>query len=93
MVKPSDEHIPLGGFVLRKTMTSREASQPAHPPDVRPGFRIVCINCDALGIAFDCPEGAPPSTPIRCQHCGAPRGTLGDLRELSVSQRQDLFDV
>jgi hypothetical protein len=30
---------------------------------------------------------------IRCRHCGAPRGTLGALCRLSLSQRQDLFDV
>jgi hypothetical protein len=31
--------------------------------------------------------------PIKCRHCGAPRGTLGQLRELSTSGRQDLFEV
>jgi ribosomal protein S27E len=70
-------------------MTSRKASQ----PDQRPEFRIVCINCGALGIVFDCTEDAPPSTLITCRHCGAPRGTLGDLRYLSYATRHDLFDV
>jgi hypothetical protein len=51
------------------------------------------MNCDALGIVFDCPEGAPASTQIKCRHCGVPRGTLGELRELSCSDRRDLFDV
>jgi ribosomal protein S27E len=74
-------------------MTSMKASQLERAPVPRSEFRIVCINCDALGIVFDCPENAPPSTPIKCRHCGAPRGTLGDLRQLSFSQRQDLFDV
>jgi ribosomal protein S27E len=74
-------------------MTSMKASQLERPPVPRAEFRIICINCDALGIVFDCTKDAPASTPIRCQHCGAPRGTLGGLRELSVSQRQDLFDV
>ena len=88
MAKPSGDHIPLGAFVLRKAMTRFE-----HTTVPRREFRIVCINCDALGIVFDCAENAPPSTPIKCRHCGAPRGTLGDLRELSFSQWQDLFDV
>jgi ribosomal protein S27E len=64
-----------------------------HTPNPRPDFRIVCINCDALGIVFDCPEDAPPSTQIKCRHCGAPRGTLGDLRKLSCSDRHDLFEI
>jgi ribosomal protein S27E len=74
-------------------MTTRKASQIERAPDPQSGFRIVCINCDALGIVFDCPEGAPLSTQIKCQNCGAPRGTLGDLRRLSCSDRRDLFDV
>jgi hypothetical protein len=28
-------------------------------------FRIVCINCDALGIVFDCPECARQQTKDR----------------------------
>jgi ribosomal protein S27E len=74
-------------------MTSMKASQLERPSVQRAEFRIVCVNCDALGIVFDCTEDAPAWTPIRCQHCGAARGTLGDLRELSVSPRQNLFDV
>ena len=74
-------------------MTSRKVSQLEHAPDPRPGFKIVCINCDALGIVFDCTEDSPPSTLIMCRHCGAPRGTLGDLRNLSYATRNDLFDV
>jgi hypothetical protein len=61
--------------------------------DLRPDFRIVCINCDSLGIVFDCTEDASPSTLIMCRRCGAPRGTLGDLRNLSDATRHDLFDV
>jgi ribosomal protein S27E len=74
-------------------MTTRKASHLEPAPNSRPGFRIVCIKCDALGIVFDCPESAPSSTQIKCQNCGAPRGTLGDLRSLSYSDRQDLFEV
>ena len=46
----------------------------------RRDFEVVCINCDTLGIVFDCAEGAPSSTEIKCRHCGGLRGTLGDLR-------------
>ena len=55
-------------------------------------FKIVCDICDALGIAFDLPENAPSSSLIKCRQCGAPRGTLGDLRSLSNSERSDLFE-
>jgi hypothetical protein len=64
-----------------------------HTPISESAFKIVCVNCDALGIIFDCPEDAPSTTLIRCQHCGAPRGTLGDLRHLASSDRRDLFDL
>ena len=56
-------------------------------------FRVVCVSCDALGIVFDFAENAPASTVIRCRHCGGPRGTLGALRQLSGSDRQDLFEI
>jgi ribosomal protein S27E len=74
-------------------MPISKAARITHTPTPRPDFRIVCINCDALGIVFDCPEGAPSSTQIKCRHCGVPRGTLGDLRKLSCSDRRDLFEV
>jgi len=63
---------------------------PASRPD---GFEIICTGCDGLGIIFECAEGAPPSTLIKCRHCGGPRGTLGDLRQLSVSGKQDFFEI
>jgi hypothetical protein len=56
-------------------------------------FKIVCEICDAVGIAFDLREDAPSSTLIKCGQCGAPRGTLGDLRYLSSLDQRDLFDV
>ena len=71
-------------LIERKQMTN---------PDLRSDFRIVCENCDALAIVFDCAEDAPTSTQIRCRQCGAPRGTLGELRRLSYSDRQDLLEV
>jgi hypothetical protein len=46
-----------------------------------------------LVVAFDCAENAPPSTMIKCRHCGAPRETVRDVRKLSISQRQTLFDI
>jgi hypothetical protein len=60
--------------------------------DVRPEFRLVCDICDSMGVVLDYPEDAPPSKLIRCSICGAPRGTLGALRNLANSDRQDLFD-
>jgi hypothetical protein len=59
----------------------------------RTGFSLICINCDAVGIVFDCAEDAPSSTTIKGRHCGAPRGTLGDLRRLSISATQDVFEI
>jgi hypothetical protein len=56
-------------------------------------FQIVCGICDGLGIVFDCKEDAPASTVIRCRPCGAPRGTLGDLRLLSCSGKESLFEI
>jgi hypothetical protein len=53
-------------------------------------FQIVCVNCDALGVVFDYVEEAASFTPIKCRGCGAPRGTLRDLRELSFATRDAL---
>ena len=61
-------------------------------PGFKRGIPSCCVNCDALGIAFDFPKNAPSSTVIKCRHCGSPRGTLGSLRQLSGSDRQDLFE-
>jgi hypothetical protein len=58
----------------------------------RPEFKLICVNCDSLGITLDFAEDAPSSTLIRCGCCNAPRGTLGDLRVLAGSNRRDLFD-
>ena len=52
-------------------------------------FKLVCDNCNSLSIRIDLAEGAPSSTPIRCGHCDAPRGTLGNLR-LLASKRDAL---
>ncbi len=56
-------------------------------------FRLICINCDSVGIVLDFPENAPNSLKINCRNCNASRGTLGDLRALANADRQILFDV
>jgi hypothetical protein len=56
-------------------------------------FNIVCTVCDGLGIFFDGGVDAPSSTQITCRHCGTPRGTLGNLRNFSVSGKEDLFEI
>jgi hypothetical protein len=82
MAKPqSVDHTPPGGVVS----TSKKLN-------VLPAFQLVCMNCDALGIVFDYAEGAPSSTPIKCRDCDAPRGTLGDLRNLALRDRRDSLD-
>ena len=55
-------------------------------------FKVVCIDCESLGIVLDYRADAPSSTEIRCSHCNALRGTLGALRSLANSNRQDLFE-
>ena len=56
-------------------------------------FQIVCIKCDSLGILMDCSELAPSSTIVKCSHCLAARGTLGELRRLALTDRHDMFDM
>ncbi|MBK5653236.1 MAG: hypothetical protein I4N50_16425 [Rhizobium sp.] len=38
---------------------------------------------------FEGVEDASPSTVIQCRKCGSPRGTLGQLRALSLSSSVD----
>jgi LSD1 subclass zinc finger protein len=61
--------------------------------NARPEFKIVCVNCDSLGVMLDFPEGAPSCTLIKCSNCKTPRGTLGDLRNLASSDKRDLFEL
>jgi hypothetical protein len=56
-------------------------------------FKLVCDNCNSLSIRIDVAEGAPSSTPIRCGHCEAPRGTLGNLRRLASKRDLLKFDL
>jgi hypothetical protein len=62
-------------------------------PNAEPAFRVVCETCEGLGIVFHGTEDAPASTAIKCRHCGAPRGTLGELRDLSSSGPHDPFEM
>ena len=55
-------------------------------------FQLVCVECGSVGVIIDGSELAPPSTIVKCSHCQAARGTLGDLRNLANSGRRDLFD-
>jgi hypothetical protein len=81
MAKPSgDQLFRSAAFVLGE----RDMSD-------RPGFQLVCIKCDALGIVLDYSEGAPLSTPIQCRGCGGLRGTLGDLRILAKPGQPNTF--
>jgi hypothetical protein len=56
-------------------------------------FQLVCAKCDSVGVIIDHGELAPASTVVRCSHCEAARGTLGELRSLAISDRRDLFDT
>lgn len=59
----------------------------------RPDFKIICPNCDGLGIAIEAPESAPSSTIVKCRNCDYPGGTLGGSRSLATSDRNDLFEI
>jgi hypothetical protein len=56
-------------------------------------FQLVCAKCDSVGVIIDHGELAPASSIVRCSHCEAARGTLGELRNLAISGRRDLFDT
>jgi ribosomal protein S27E len=81
----------LAALLKKGSLALKSAMQiPANRPN---GFEIICAGCGGLGIILDSPQGAPSSTVVTCRHCGAPRGTLGDLRSLSTSGKQDLFEI
>lgn len=46
-------------------------------------FKAVCDACGSLAIKIAHPETAPEITPVECARCGAPRGTIGALRDLA----------
>ena len=55
-------------------------------------FQLICIECEGIGVIIEDGELAPSSAVVRCSHCQAARGTLGELRLLAISDRRDLFD-
>ena len=56
-------------------------------------FKPVCESCNSFGIRLEYGEGAPSSMQIRCSGCGAPRGTLGALRDLARTGSTDSFEL
>ena len=45
------------------------------------------IHCETCGIAnYSLPDGTGDDAAIRCNDCGAPQGTIGDLRAALMEQ-------
>jgi hypothetical protein len=48
------------------------------------------IHCEACGSAnYSLPGGSGDGAPIRCNDCGAPQGTIGELRAALLEQALD----
>jgi hypothetical protein len=48
------------------------------------------IHCEACGSAnYSLPEGNCDEAPIRCNDCGAPQGTIGELKGALLEQVLD----
>jgi hypothetical protein len=47
-------------------------------------FQMVCDDCGSLAIRIEKPESASREAIVYCGDCGAPRGTVGALRDLAV---------
>jgi len=48
------------------------------------------IHCETCGSAnYSLPEGNGDGGPIRCNDCGAPQGTIGELRAALLEQVLD----
>ena len=48
------------------------------------------IHCEACGSAnYSLPGGSGDEAPIHCNDCGAPQGTIGDLRAALLQQALD----
>lgn len=56
-------------------------------------YQAICESCSSIGIHFESGEGAPASMQISCRRCGAPRGTLGALRQLALAGSKELFEL
>ena len=45
------------------------------------------IHCETCGSAnYSLPDGHGDESPIRCNDCGAPQGTIGELKAALVEQ-------
>jgi hypothetical protein len=51
-------------------------------------FQMICDGCDGLAIKIENPISASRKATVYCGGCGAPRGTLGALRDLAVLTEQ-----
>jgi hypothetical protein len=47
-------------------------------------FQIVCTTCGCLSIKIEEPLKSSREAIVQCGDCGAPRGTVGALRDLAV---------
>jgi hypothetical protein len=48
------------------------------------------IHCELCGSAnYSLPDGHEDGAPIRCNDCGAPQGTIGELRAALLQQAFD----
>ena len=48
------------------------------------------IHCETCGSAnYSLPGGSGDDAPIRCNDCGAPQGTIGELRAALLEQALD----
>jgi hypothetical protein len=52
-------------------------------------FQIVCGKCGGLAVKIEDPERASRETIVYCGDCGAPRGTMGGLRDQAVLPEAD----
>jgi hypothetical protein len=56
-------------------------------------YQTVCESCSSIGIHLESGEGAPSSMQISCRGCGAPRGTLGALRQLARTGSEEFIEL
>jgi hypothetical protein len=48
------------------------------------------IHCETCGSAnYSLPDGGADDAPIRCNDCGAPQGTIGELRAILLERAID----
>jgi hypothetical protein len=56
-------------------------------------FKLVCDVCGSLTIKIENPTTAFPSTIVKCGRCDAPRGTIGALRDYSLTKDSNLWKL